>query len=142
MKNHESLEIIWNALQNGERYGYMIHTKDFSMFSAVLYLTDRNYICCHNYGSFCVKNTKTELKELIEKFFKTTPENFIEQYHIGKEYRADFYDSPDVGGKLIERTYYTADSLESARKIAEKDLVRYYERRGATLDGIAVNAVA
>lgn len=71
---------IYNNLQQDKVYGQVITNVRFPYFNKVLYKTIYNNIgwrCC---GSSANKNTKEDLKWIIETIFQCTPEEFVQTY--------------------------------------------------------------
>ena len=79
-KNENLLDKIYNNLQQDKVYGRMVTNVRYPYFDTVLYKTITGFIGWHNFGSSANKNTKEDLKWIIETIFKCTPKEFVETY--------------------------------------------------------------
>lgn len=80
MENNKIINEIYSNLQNKKVYGRMFTNVKYPFFDIVLYKTLGNYIGWHSYGSSANKNTKEDLKWIIETIFRLTPKEFIKRY--------------------------------------------------------------
>ena len=78
-----AIERIYNALQNGDRYGNPVWNVTFPYFRTVLYKytnRGRDYIGFSHFGSSAVENTPEKLEWVIRNIFDMTPERFEKEY--------------------------------------------------------------
>ncbi len=75
------INIIYNNLMGGKRYGYVVKNVRFPYFQTVLCKHwCKPYFCWTHCGSSANKATKEELQWLIETIFGMTPEEFSNKY--------------------------------------------------------------
>lgn len=75
------IKTIYENINSGKEYGYMINNVTYPYFNTVLYVSENNkYIRWQHYGSSANKNTIKDLQWIIETIFKTTPEEFAKKY--------------------------------------------------------------
>ena len=81
------LNQIYSNLQKGL---YYYETKkcphnEWYYDSIVLWVTQHNNIGWEHYGRAANKNTKKDLKWIIEEIFELTPEEFINKYKLSED---------------------------------------------------------
>lgn len=76
-----TIDIIYDNLMDGKRYGYVLRNVRFPVFHTILCKHWCKPIFCWNhYGSSANKATKKELQWIIEVIFKVTPEEFVNKF--------------------------------------------------------------
>lgn len=74
------LELIYNALQAGKKFGKNeLHCR-FPVFHVVLCKTTSGNIYYNHFGSSCVENSVEGLRFVITSIFKLTPKEFFDRY--------------------------------------------------------------
>lgn len=87
MTNKEALDNIYNKLQDGYEYGYMIENVRYPYFRTAIevhdsnyYTADKKYIAWTHAGSSANLNTKKDLSWVIKTIFGLTPIEFLSRY--------------------------------------------------------------
>lgn len=95
MDNKTALNIIYNSLMKGTKYGKFSYWDYYNNkpllypgFDMVIYKDPvHNLFHWSHYGSSANKATKKDLKWIITTIFKTTPEKFLLEYITNIEYQ-------------------------------------------------------
>lgn len=74
-----ALKQIYNNINAGKKYGYMMNNVKYPFFDVVL-SANQQYIYWRHFGSSANKNTVEDLEWILENIFKLSPEKFIEKY--------------------------------------------------------------
>lgn len=81
-----SIDRIFENLQQGYHYGYFMTNARFPMFSTVMCLSpDGKYIRWQHFGSSANSATKNDLQWIIETIFNLSPETFEKNYLMKME---------------------------------------------------------
>lgn len=79
MRVKPTLKTIYENINNGKEYGYMMNNVTYPFFNTVL-SANTQYIRWQHFGSSANKNNINNLKWIIEIIFNLTPEEFIKKY--------------------------------------------------------------
>lgn len=85
MTQKQAIDKIYRELNAGRRYGRDILNVTYPYFSSALWITECGNIGWRHYGSSANKNTKKDLKWIIEIIFKLSPVEFLDVYYRDTE---------------------------------------------------------
>lgn len=74
------LNQIFNEINNGKVFGYMMNNVKYPFFNPVLYLTNGGFIGWTNFGSSANKNTIKDLEWILDNIFCMTADEFLSTY--------------------------------------------------------------